>query len=230
MILVRLPLLEITSFGIFLSTTLIVLLIFFFSGTKSSGLVPTTVTYLNESIFVFVFNILVEQSGPKAAHYIPIIFSVFTFILCSNFIGLLPYTLTSTAQVALTFFLSFGFFISFFIIGINTLGTKFFNLFVPKVPGWLLPFMIVIEFISWIIRPISLAVRLFANMLAGHILLFIVGGGVLSLSKIMLVLGLVPFTFLVCFYFLEIFIAFLQAYVFTILLTIYLADSYHEHS
>jgi len=116
------------------------------------------------------------------------------------------------------------------IIGIKNLGFTFFKIFVPRgIPAWLMPLLVVIEILSFCVRPISLGIRLFANLLAGHILLFIIASATLAFCHIFLLLGALPLFFLFLFIILEIGIAFLQAYVFTILLCIYLNDAFNIH-
>ena len=139
----------------------------------------------------------------------------------------MPFAFTITAHISLTLLLALSFFIGWIIQGFLHLNLSFLRIFVPRgIPNWLLPLLVVIEILSFIIRPISLSIRLFANMLAGHILLYILGSATISLG---LIIGVFPFLFILAFFVLELGIAFLQAYVFTILLSIYLADSFKSH-
>lgn len=167
-----------------------------------------------------------DQASLKGQQFFPLFFLIFGFILFCNLLGLTPYAFTPTSHILLTFMIAFSFFIGLSIIGFLRQGVHFFQLFVPSgVPLAILPLMIVIEIMSYCIRPISLSVRLFANMLAGHTLLHIVAGFGVNLLKINFIFGLLPLLLLLAITALEFGIAFLQAYVFVILLSIYLKDS-----
>ncbi len=167
-----------------------------------------------------------NQAGIKGQQFFPLFFLTFGFILLCNVLGLSPYAFTPTSHIVLTFMIAFSFFIGLTILGFLRQGLQFIQLFVPSgVPIVLLPLMIAIEIMSYCIRPISLSVRLFANMLAGHTLLHIVAGFGVNLLKINFFFGLLPLILLVAITTLEFGIAFLQAYVFIILLSIYLKDS-----
>lgn len=227
---------KITIFGIDLSLTnftitlaLVVLLIAFFYliSTKQAKVIPTNSQLIVETLYTFVLNLIIEQSGVKATRFFPILFTCFNFILFSNLIGLTPWSFTITAHIALTILLSLSFFIGWIIQGLINLKLTFFRIFLPRgIPNWLAPLLIVIEILSFLIRPLSLSIRLFANMLAGHILLYILGSATLILG---ILPALASFSFILAFLVLELGIALLQAYVFTILLCIYLSDSYKSH-
>jgi F-type H+-transporting ATPase subunit a len=181
-------------------------------------------------IFEYIEEMVEEQAGVKANKYFALIFTVFVYLLILNVLGLIPFSFAVTGQIAVTSILSFGFFIGLIIIGIKTLKKEFVNVFIPKgVYKELLPLLVCIEVLSFLIRPISLAVRLFANILAGHILLYIISSSVLVISSIFLVFGLATSVILCAFFILEIGISFLQAYVFSILMCIYLRDGLYKH-
>jgi F-type H+-transporting ATPase subunit a len=167
-----------------------------------------------------------NQAGLKGQYYFPLFFLTFGFVLLCNVLGLTPYAFTPTSHIIVTFMIAFSFFIGLTVIGFMRQGLAFLQIFVPSgVPLAILPLMILIEIMSYCIRPISLSVRLFANMLAGHTLLHIVAGFGVNLLKINLIFGLLPIMLLLAITGLEFGIAFLQAYVFVILLSIYLNDS-----
>lgn len=185
---------------------------------------------LIEKLYFIVFFAIQEQAGDLGLHFFPIFFSIFVFILISNLIGLTPYGFTITSFIIKTFALSLSFFIGLTLIGITWQGPKFFEMFIPKgVPKPLVPVLMVIEVISYVSRAFSLAIRLFANMMSGHSLLYILSGFVVTLSKKSIFFGLIPFFIVLAITFLEVGIACLQAYVFVVLLCIYLNDSLHAH-
>jgi ATP synthase subunit 6 len=183
---------------------------------------------ITELAFAFLLSLLFEQVNKKAARvYLSSLFTLFFFILFANLFGLTPWGFCVSGHIVVTFTLSFSFFISVVILGFKNHGLRFFHIFLPSgIPMWLRPLLVVIEIISFALRPFSLAIRLFANMLAGHILLYIISSAVIFLSSFSLLLSFLPFLFVLAFMVLEIGIAFLQAYVFSILICIYLHDSY----
>ena len=173
--------------------------------------------------YTFVAKMISDTAGSKAKPYFPFIFSLFMFVLFCNMVGMLPYSFTVTSHIIVTFFLAAVVFIGVTIIGFIKHGFKYLELFVPKgVPIILLPIIVIIEIISYLSRPVSLSVRLFANMMAGHTMLKVFGGFVISLG---LLGGWLPLSFSVALTGLEILVAFLQAYVFAILTCIYLNDA-----
>ena len=191
-------------------------------------IIPSNWQNFFETMYLFVFSLLKQQVGKKGYAYFPLKFTLFLFILFSNLLGMTLYSFTVTSHGIITFALAFIFFIGIVIIGVITLKLKFLNLFVPSgSPAYLLPFMVAIEIISYISRPFSLAIRLFANMMSGHTLLAILANFTFVLSKKNLLIAFIPFLIIVAIIGLEAMIAILQAYVFTILLCIYLKDSIH---
>jgi F-type H+-transporting ATPase subunit a len=184
------------------------------------ALVPGRWQSIAELSYEFIANML----GKK---YFPFVFTLFMFILFCNLLGMIPYSFTPTSHIVVTFAMAFVVFIGVTIIGFARHGLHFFSFFVPKgVPAALLPLLVVIEVISYLIRPVSLSVRLFANMLAGHTMLKVFAGFVVALGVLG---GWAPLAFVVALTGLEILIAFLQAYVFTILTCLYLNDAVHLH-
>lgn len=159
--------------------------------------------------------------------FFPFIATLFVFILFCNLLGLIPGTYTVTSQIIVTAVFALGVYALSIVMGFILHGVKFFGILVPPgTPGWLLPLMIPIELVSQLARPISLAVRLFANMTAGHTILGVLfglafGGGLL--------IGWLPFAFTIAMNGLEVGIAFIQAYIFTVLTCVYLGDAFHLH-
>lgn len=191
-------------------------------------LIPIRWQVMVEQIYNFIIGLIKDQAGQKGIKYFPIVFLLLMLILTLNLLGLIPYGYTVTSQLIVTFSLAFSLFLGLILIGFKEHGIKFLKLFVPSgIPNALLPLLVFIEVISYFLRPLSLSVRLGANMLAGHILLNIIGTATVFLLSVSLILGLIPWIFITLFMVLEVGIAFLQAYVFSILFCIYLYDSLH---
>ena len=180
-------------------------------------------------MYMFMNNLVKQQSGIRGLQYFPILFLLFYVILFLNLVGLTPYGFTCTSQACYTFTLGFSMFIGVVIIGITVQKAKFVNQFIPATTGPIVPLLIVIEIFSYCIRPISLSIRLFANMLAGHTLLHILASFGISLLKVDALVALLMAGPIVAVCVLEFGIAFLQAYVFVVLICIYLKESYYGH-
>ena len=194
---------------------------------SNRALVPGRWQSIAELSYEFIANMLRENAGEAGRKYFPFIFTLFMFILACNLLGMVPYSFTPTSHIIVTFALAIVMFIGVTFIGFARHGLHFFSFFVPKgVPVFLMPLLVLIEVISYLIRPISLSVRLFANMLAGHTMLKVFAGFVIALGVIG---GWAPLAFVVALTGLEILIAFLQAYVFAILTCLYLNDALHLH-
>lgn len=208
-----------------LGTALLVL------GMNRASVVPGRWQSLAEMSYEFVANLIRDTIGSEGRRYFPIVFSLFMFILIGNMLGLLPYSFTFTSHIIVTFALAIVVFIGVTILGFVKHGLHFFSFFVPPgVPVAMWPLLIPIEIISYLSRPISLSVRLFANMLAGHTILKVIAGFVFGLGAITFgVGGVLPLALLVALTGLEIVIAFLQAYVFAILTCLYINDALHMH-
>jgi F-type H+-transporting ATPase subunit a len=199
--------------------------------TTSRALVPGRFQSIAEMSYEFVANAVRASAGTEGMRFFPFVFSLFMFILFANLIGLIPFSFTVTSQIIITAAFAFLVFFIVIIYGLYRNGLHFFNLFVPKgVPGYILPGIVVIEILSFLSRPISHSVRLFANMLAGHITLQVFAGFIIMLAGLG-VLGwfgaVLPFALVVMLTALELLVAFLQAYVFAILTCIYLNDAIH---
>jgi F-type H+-transporting ATPase subunit a len=200
-------------------------------GTASRALVPGRLQSVAEMTYEFVANTVRSSAGNEGMKFFPFVFTLFMFVLLANMIGLIPYSFTVTSQLIITATLALLVFFIVVIYGFWRNGFKFLKLFVPKgVPIYILPAIIVIEVLSFVSRPISHSVRLFANMLAGHITLQVFAGFIIMLAGAG-VLGwfgaALPFLMVVMLTALEFLVAFLQAYVFAILTCIYLNDAIH---
>ena len=219
--------LSFTNASLFMIISAITILFLLFLGTKKKLLIPTKTQFITEMSYTFIAKMINDTAGSGAKSFFPFIFTLFMFVLFCNMIGMLPYSFTVTSHIIVTFVLAAMIFIGVTIIGFIKHGIKYLELFVPKgVPIALLPLIIVIEIISYLARPVSLSVRLFANMMAGHTMLKVFGGFVISLG---LLGGWLPLSFSVALTGLEILVAFLQAYVFAILTCIYLNDALNLH-
>ena len=216
-----------------LLTTGFFLLLCYFVTQHGGTLVPSRWQSFIEMIFEFIANLVEEQVGAKGKKYFPLIFSIFTFLLFSNLIGMIPYSFTTTSHLIVTFSLSVSIFIAVTLIGFQIHGIHFFSFLLPPgAPLALAPFLVVIELVSYSFRAISLGVRLFANMMAGHTLVKILSGfawTMLQVGGIMYIVSFIPFLVVFALTFLEVGVACLQAYVFTILTCIYLNDAIHLH-
>lgn len=221
-----------SSFFMLLTTGLVSFL-FYLVTAKGGFLVPSRWQSFVEMIYEFVLNLVEEQIGSAGKKYFPLIFTTFTFLLFSNLIGMIPYSFTTTSHLIVTFTLSVSIFIGVTIIGFQKHGIHFFSFLLPPgAPLALAPFLVVIELVSYSFRAISLGVRLFANMMAGHTLVKILSGfawTMMSLGGVMFVASFIPFAVVFALTFLEVGVACLQAYVFTILTCIYLNDAIHLH-
>lgn len=181
---------------------------------------------LFEQLYNFVFVLLKQQLNVKGFVYFPLILCLFLFILISNLIGMCLYSFTVTSHIIIAFMLSFGMFVGIVLIGIIIQKIGFLNTFVPSgAPKILIPFLIGIEIISYFSRPFSLGIRLFANLMSGHTLLAILANFAFLISKKSIIISLLPILLIVAIVGLEVMIAVLQAYVFTVLVCIYLNDS-----
>ena len=220
--------LSFTNSSLFMLLSAIFILLFLLFGTKEKKIIPGKIQLISEMLYNFIGKMINDTAGKKAKPYFPFIFSLFIFVLFCNMIGMLPYSFTVTSHIIVTLAFAMFIFIGVTILGFVIHGFKYLKIFVPSgVPIVLLPIIMIIEIISYLSRPISLSVRLFANMMAGHTMLKVFGGFVISLG---LVAGWLPLTFSVALTGLEILVAFLQAYVFAILTCIYLNDELNLHN
>jgi len=204
---------------------------FLFLSTANRGLVPSRMQSLAEMSYEFVANMLRDAAGSHGMKFFPFVFSLFMFVLFANLLGMFPYFFTVTSHVIVTFALALLVIGTVLVYGFLKHGLGFLKLFVPSgVPALLVPLIVIIEVVSFLSRPISLSVRLFANMLAGHITLKVFAGFIVSMSS-MGALGIagsiLPLFMTVALTGLEFLVAFLQAYVFAVLTCMYLNDALH---
>ena len=215
-----------TNSSLFMSLAIIFVTLLLLISIKNKSLIPSRLQSISEIFYEFISNMVSDNIGDKGRKFFPLIFTLFTFLLFGNMLGMLPYSFTFTSHIIVTFVLAMFIFLLVTLLGIFIHGFKFFGLFVPKgVPMLMLPLMIPIEIISYLSRPISLSVRLFANMMAGHTMLKIFAGFIVPLG----IFGIAPLMVDVALTALEVLIAFLQAYVFTILTCLYLNESINLH-
>ncbi len=215
-----------TNSSLFMSLAIISVILLLLVSIKNQSLIPSRLQSISEIFYEFIANMISDNIGEKGHKFFPLIFTLFAFILFGNMLGMLPYGFTFTSHIIVTFVLAIFIFLFVTLLGIFIHGFKFFGLFVPKgVPMLMLPLMIPIEIISYLSRPISLSVRLFANMMAGHTMLKIFAGFIVPLG----IFGVAPLMVNVALTALEVLIAFLQAYVFTILTCLYLNESINLH-
>ena len=204
---------------------------FLFLTTSSRGLVPSRLQSVSEMAYEFVASMLRDAAGTQGMRFFPFVFSLFMFVLVANLLGMFPYFFTITSHIIVTFALALLVIGTVVVYGFMKHGFGFLKLFVPEgVPGVLIPLVVAIEVISFLSRPISLSVRLFANMLAGHITLKVFAGFIVSMSAIGftgVVGSILPLAMTVALTGLEFLVAFLQAYVFAVLTCMYLNDALH---
>jgi F-type H+-transporting ATPase subunit a len=196
------------------------------AGAGKGAMVPGRIQAMSELFYEFIANMIRDNVGSAGKKFFPFIFTLFIFTLFGNILGMLPYGYTFTSQIAVTFFMAMVVFLGVTLIGLFKHGLHFFSLFFPHgAPLFTAPILIPIELVSYLSRPISLSVRLFANMTVGHVLLKVLAGFVVALG----IFGVVPLVVLVAITALELLVALLQAYIFTILCCIYLNDALHLH-
>ncbi len=223
--------LSFTNSSLFMVVTVAAASSFLVWATSSRGLVPTRMQSMAEMSYEFVASTLRDAAGTEGMRFFPLVFSLFMFVLVANLFGMFPYFFTVTSHLIVTFALAMLVIGTVVVYGFWRHGLRFLGLFVPHgVPGLLVPLVVMIEIISFLSRPISLSVRLFANMLAGHITLKVFAGFVTSLSALGAIgIGgaILPFAMTVALTGLEFLVAFLQAYVFAVLTCMYLNDAIH---
>ena len=220
-----------TNSSLFMVATVIVTSAFFIWPTSRRGMIPTRAQSFAETTYEFVANMLRDAAGSDGMRFFPLVFSLFLFILVINMFGMFPYFFTVTSHIIITVALALLVFFTVIAYGLYKNGLGFFKLFVPSgVPVFVLPLVVLIEIISFFSRPISHSVRLFANMLAGHITLKVFAGFIVSMGSVGavgVVGAILPFLMTIGLTALEFLVAFLQAYVFTLLTCMYLNDALH---
>ena len=217
---------SLTNSAAFMLLTVVAIGVFLILGMRRPAMVPGRWQSMVELSYVFIANLVKDTVGTEGRPYFPFIFTVFMFVLVGNLIGMVPYGFTFPSHIIVTFTMAMVVFLGVTVIALIKHKMHFFTFFMPPgVPLIMAPLLVPIEIISYLSRPMSLSVRLFANMLAGHTLLKVFAGFVVALG----LFGVFPLAFVVVLTGLEIVIAFLQAFVFTILTCLYLNDALHLH-
>jgi F-type H+-transporting ATPase subunit a len=225
---------SLTNIGLYLMITTMIIMMMYILASNYNIITPNNWSISIESIYATVFSIVINQiNAKKGQMFFPLISALFIYILINNLVGMIPYSFAPTSHFILTFSISFTIVIGATILGFQIHSLKFFSLFVPSgCPLGLLPLLVLIEFISYLSRPVSLGLRLGANILSGHMLLNILAGFTYNIMKkgiIYFFLGLIPLLFILAFSGLEIGIAFIQAQVFVVLSSSYIKDSLELH-
>lgn len=225
---------SLSNIGLYLIITTTIIFMLYTLATNYNIVTPNNWSISLESVYATVFSIVINQINAKRGQmFFPLISALFIYILINNLVGMVPYSFAPTSHFILTFSLSFTIVIGATILGFQIHSLKFFSLLVPSgCPIGLLPLLVLIEFISYLSRPVSLGLRLGANILSGHMLLNILAGFTYNIMKkgiIYFFLGLVPLLFILAFSGLEIGIAFIQAQVFVVLSSSYIKDSLDLH-
>ncbi len=217
---------SLTNSAAFMVLTVVAVSAFLILGMRRPAMVPGRWQSMVELSYVFIANLIKDTVGTEGRPYFPFIFTVFMFVLVGNLFGMMPYGFTFTSHIIVTFTMAMVVFVGVTVIALIKHKMHFFTFFMPPgVPLIMAPLLVPIEIISYLSRPLSLSVRLFANMLAGHTLLKVFAGFVVTLG----LFGVFPLAFVIALTGLEIVIAFLQAFVFTILTCLYLNDALHLH-
>ena len=218
--------LSFTNSSLWMVITIAVITLFFVLSTGGRALVPGRMQSVAELFYEIIANMVRENVGTEGRRYFPFIFSLFLFVLFGNTLGVIPSSFTFTSHIVVTFFMAIVIFLAVTVIGFSRHGLGYLRMFFPHgAPLWTAVILVPIELISYLSRPISLSMRLFANMMAGHILLKVFAGFVLMMG----VAGVVPLAALIGITALELLVAVLQAYIFTILTCVYLNDAIHMH-
>ena len=225
---------SLTNMGLYLLITIFLIFMYYLLATNYNILTPNSWSISQESIYQTIYSIVINQiNANKGQMFFPFISALFIYILINNLVGMVPYSFAPTSHFLLTFSISFTVVIGATILGFQVHSLRFFSLLVPSgCPLGLLPLLVLIEFISYLARNVSLGLRLAANVLSGHMLLNILGGftyNIMSKGLIYLFLGLMPLLFIVAFSGLEIGIAFIQAQVFVVLSASYIKDALDLH-
>jgi len=218
---------SLTNSGLFMVLTVAAISLFLTLGMRQRLLVPGRWQSLAEISYEFIAGMIRDNVGSEGRKYFPFVFSLFMFILFANLIGLIPYAFTFTSHIAVTFAMALVVFLGVTVIAIARHGLHFFSFFLPTgVPIVMAPVLVPIEVLSYLSRPISLSIRLFANMMAGHTMMKVFAGFIIPLG---ILGGWAPLTVDVALTAFEFLVAFLQAYVFTVLTCLYLNDAIHLH-
>jgi F-type H+-transporting ATPase subunit a len=215
-----------TNSSLFLTITFLLIVFLFFVGTSRKAVVPGRLQSSAELLYEFTANMVEDNAGHGSAKYVPFVMAIFLMVLFGNVLGLIPYGFTFTSHIIVTAAMALMIFVVVVLLSLKNHGIGFFKTFFPPgAPIFLAPLLIPIEVLSYVFRPISLSVRLFANMMAGHVMLKLFAGFTIALG----LFGVLPLTFVVLLTGFEILVALLQAYVFALLTSIYLKDTLETH-
>jgi len=219
-----------TNQSLWMIISTVTIMLFLTLGLRKKQLVPGKMQSVVELSYEFIKDLTTSTTGPKGLKFVPLIFTIFFFIAANNALGMLPGSYASTSQISVTFAMGISVFALVWVIGLYSHGLKFFKLFAPEgTPLLLMPLIVILELISFFARPCTLAVRLAANMIAGHILLKVFASFAVMLAGWMAVTAVLPAGILLGIMALELMVAFLQAYIFTILTCVYLNDAINLH-
>jgi len=216
-----------TNSSLFMVLAVASIILFLSIGISRKALIPGRWQSMVELTYGFIGGMIRDNIGESGKRYFPLIFTIFMFVLFCNLLGMIPFSFTVTSHIIVTFAMAATIFIGVTLIAIVKHGTHFFSFFLPAgTPWWMAPLLFIIELFAYLARPISLSVRLAANMVAGHTMLKVIAGFVVGLGSLG---GWLPVALLVVLTGFEIFVAVLQAYIFTILTCVYLNDALHLH-
>lgn len=215
-----------TNSALMMTIVVALIMLLLLGSTRRAALIPGRLQSVAELCYEFVANMVRGNVGTDGFEYFPLVFSIFMFVLFGNFLGLIPYSFTFTGQIVVTFALAIFVFLLVTLVAFIRHGIHFFSFFFPPgAPVFMAPVLVPIEVISYLSRPVSLGIRLFANMMAGHTMMAVFAGFTITLG----LFGFLPVAINVAMFALEMIVCALQAYVFTILTCLYLRDAVHLH-
>ncbi len=223
-----------TNAALFMGIAVALTVLLFTAGMRNRAMVPGRAQALAELLYNFIGGMIRDNVGHEGLKYFPFIFSIFMIVLLGNLLGMIPFSFTFTSHIVVTFTLALMVFVVVTVIALVRHGLHFFSFFMPHgAPLWLAPLLVPIEVLSYLTRPVSLSIRLFANMMAGHTMMYVFATFTIMLAgafgALGYVLGLLPIAVNVALVAFEILVAVLQAYVFTILTCLYLKDAIDLH-
>jgi F-type H+-transporting ATPase subunit a len=219
-----------TNSSLWMAVAVLAAYMLIMAGTRQHAMVPGRLQSVVELMYEFVAGIIRDSAGKEGLRFFPVIFTLFIFILLGNMLGMIPGSFTFTSHIIVTFVMALAVFIGVTVLGFVIHGAHFLKFFVPHgAPKAMIPLLVPIEILSYCVRPISLSVRLFVNMMAGHTMMKVFAAFVVSLGSYFVVPGIAPLAITVALYGFEFAVAFLQAYIFTVLTCIYLNDAIHMH-
>ena len=221
---------SITNSSLYMLIVVFIICILFGIITSKKSIIPSKLSFCIEELYCYIRNVVNSNISVASSKIFPYILSLFLFIMVGNFVGLVPYAFSFTSQLIVTMGMAVLVFLTSIILGIYNQGLHYFRHFCPVgIPGYLAPFFIVIELMSFLFRPISLGIRLFANMVSGHIMIKVIAGFAVSLTSISVLFSSIPVIINVLLNIFKLVVCALQAYVFSVLSCIYLSESMPEH-